>query len=455
MTLPSTMEASLLQFASCFTQPSFQTFCVIVTGWLLAHGRRVVTRIVRAGDGLEVKSFSCYHRFFSQARWSPDAIGRVILAWVLKFIPRNAPIIVAVDDTLNRKTGRHIWAAGMHHDPLLSTARRAFFSFGHNFVVLSIQVRFPFAPHKVWSLPILIRLYRGKQKKGQPRGERKAIGQAPPSEYRTRPQLASEMIALLASWLPERAIHVVGDSEYAGQSISRRLPPNVHLTSRMVMNAALYDLPPKHPQNRRGAPRKKGRRLDSPVQLAASTKVPWTKTKVTLYDRRVRVWYKTCVALWYNSAGARPLRIVVVRDPSGRRKDDCFFSTDPSLSPTAILELFALRWPLEVAFYNAKQFLGLEDPQNRTPKAVQRTAPLALYLHDLVILWFAEHGRFDAQAYRRTHPWYTRKETPSFADMLACLKTASLRATISRYGAPTPHSAKNLRPLFQALEAAA
>lgn len=455
MTLPSTMEASLLQFASCFTQPSFQTFGVIVTGWLLAHGRRVVTRILRAGDGLEVKSFSCYHRFFSQARWSPDEIGRVLLGWILKFIPPNAPLVVAVDDTLNRKTGRHIWAAGMHHDPLLSTARRAFFSFGHNFVVLSIQVRFPFAPRKVWSLPLLIRLYRGKQKKGKPGGERKAIGQAPPSEYRTRPQLASEMIALLASWLPERTLHVVGDSEYAGQSISRRLPPNVHLTSRMVMNAALYDLPPKHQKNRRGAPRKKGKRLESPVQLAASKNVPWTKTKVTLYGRRVRVWYKTCVALWYNSAGPRPLCIVVVRDPSGRRKDDCFFSTDLSLSPTAILQRFAWRWPLEVAFYNAKQFLGLEDPQNRTPKAVQRTAPLALYLHDLVILWFAEHGRFDAQAYRRTHPWYLQKQTPSFADMLACLRTASLRASISRYCAQTPHSAKNLRPLFQALEAAA
>jgi hypothetical protein len=223
----------------------------------------------------------------------------------------------------------------------------------------------------------------------------------------------------------------------------------------MVMNAALYDLPPKHQKNRRAAPRKKGRRLDSPAQLAASQKVRWTKTKVTLYGRRVRVGYKTCVALWYNSAGARPLRIVVVRDPSGRRKEDCFFSTDLSLSPQAILEWFALRWPLEVAFYNAKQFLGLEDPQNRTPKAVQRTAPLALYLHDLVILWFAEHGHFDAQAYRRTHPWYVHKRTPSFADLLAGLKTAGLRASLSRYGAQKPHSAKKLLPLFQALEAAA
>ena len=121
----------------------------------------------------------------------------------------------------------------------------------------------------------------------------------------------------------------------------------------------------------------------------------------------------------------------------------------------AILELFAERWPLEVAFYNAKQFLGLEEPQNRTPQAVQRTAPIALYLHTLVILWFAKHGRFNAEAYRRLHPWYTQKRTPSFADMLANLKRASLRESISRYPGQKPPSAKRLRILFQASEIAA
>ena len=458
MTLTSTMDASIQQFASCFTKPSFQTFRVIVAGWLLGWGRRTVTHLLLAGEGLKIKTFSCYHRFFSQARWTVDALGRVMLSMVLTLIPEDAPIVVAVDDTLTRKTGKCIWAAGMHHDPLLSTGKRKFFSFGHNWVVLSVQLRFAFAPDKVWSLPILMRLYRRKQKKrppGRPRGERKAIGQAPPSEYRTRPQLASEMIALWASWMPQRTIHVVGDSEYAGKTISRHLPNNVHLTSRMVMNAALYDQPPKRRTGERGAPRKKGKRLPSPAELAKSNNVRWTRTKVTLYDRRVRVWYKTCTALWYNSAGTRLLRIVVVHDPSGRRKDDCFFTTDLSLSATAILERFAMRWPLEVAFYNTKQFLGLEDPQNRTPRAVQRTAPLALYLHTLVILWFAKHGRFDLEAYRRGHPWYRQKRTPSFADMLVCLRTESVRESISGYPGQKPPSAKKLLLLFQAFQEAA
>jgi hypothetical protein len=341
---------------------------------------------------------------------------------------------------------------------LRSTARRAAFSFGHNWVVLSVQLRLPFAPGKTWSLPILMRLYRRKRKKckpGRPRGERKAIGQATPAEYRTRPQLAREMIALLASWLPGRTIHVVGDSEYAGKSISRHLPDNVHLTSRMVMNAALYDQPPKRRKSQRGAPRKKGKRLGSPTELAKSRSSRWKKITVNIYGKRVRVWYKTCVALWYNSAGGRPLRIVVVRDPSGRRKDDCFFTTNLDLSPKAILGLFAMRWPLEVTFYNAKQCLGLEDPQNRTPAAVKRTAPLALYLYTLTILWFAEHGSFNLAAYRKAHPWYRQKQTPSFADILTCLRAASLDKSISDAPGHKMASKKIPQSLIKPLERAA
>ncbi len=458
MILPSTMDALIQQFSSCFTKPTFQTFCIIAAGWLLGQGRRTVTHVLLAGDGLSRKTFSCYHRFFSQARWSVDEIGHIVLQLVLKFIPPDAPIVIAVDDTLNRKTGKRIWAAGMHHDPLRSTARRAAFSFGHNWVVLSVQLRLPFAPDKTWSLPILMRLYRRKQKKrrpGRPRGERKAIGQATPAEYRTRPQLAVEMIALMASWLPDRTIHVVGDSEYAGKSISRHLPDNAYLTSRMVMNAALYEQPPKRRKGQRGAPRKKGKRLPSPTELAKSRSSRWKKITVNIYSKRVRVWYKTCVALWYNSAGARPLRIVVVRDPSGQRKDDCFFTTDLSLSPRAILQLFAMRWPLEVTFYNAKQCLGLEDPQNRTPKAVKRTAPLALYLYTLTILWFAEHGSFNLAAYRKAHPWYRQKQTPSFADILACLRAASLSESISDAPSNKAASKKILLSLLEPLERAA
>jgi len=62
MNLTSTMDASIQPFVSCFTKPTFQTFRVIVAGWLLGSGRRTVTHILLAGDGLKLKTFSCYTR---------------------------------------------------------------------------------------------------------------------------------------------------------------------------------------------------------------------------------------------------------------------------------------------------------------------------------------------------------------------------------------------------------
>src|SRR5437588_9274674 len=132
----------------------------------------------------------------------------------------------------------------MHHVPLRSHLIRPCFSFGHNFVVLSFQVALPFAPNKYWACPILVRLYRKRQTNQRAPGkggklERKQTGQATAKQYRTRPKLALEMIQMVASWIPDRLLRVLGDSEYAGQSISRHLPPNAKLISRMNMKAAL------------------------------------------------------------------------------------------------------------------------------------------------------------------------------------------------------------------------
>src|ERR1700681_4033136 len=178
----------------------------------------------------------------------------------------------------------------MHHDPLRSSPKRPFFSFGHSWVVFSLHVSFPFAPGKVWALTVLVRLYRKRKKptlapgrNGKP--EKKQTGQATEKQYRTRPQLALEMIQTVARWLGPRKRRVLGDSEYAGGSISRQLPGNTELISRMTMNAALYELPPLQTAGR-GRRRKKGRRLSNPSQIAQDPQCSWIKTTVYLYGHK-------------------------------------------------------------------------------------------------------------------------------------------------------------------------
>jgi DDE superfamily endonuclease/Archaeal putative transposase ISC1217 len=447
----------LLAFQPCFTRPGFSSFWALTCAWILCSGRRSLTRVIQSGELGRFKHFCSFHRFFSQARWNLDDLGLCIFQLLLPFC--SEVLTGAVDDTLARKSGRHIWGAAMHHDPLRSTQKRPFFSFGHSWVVLSLHVSFPFAPQKTWALPVLVRLYRKRKnpklapgRNGKP--EKKQTGQATDKQYRTRPQLALEMIQVVARWLGPRKLRVLGDSEYAGGSISRHLPSNTELISRMTMNAALYELPP-HQATGRGRRRKKGARLSNPLQMAQDSRRRWTQTTACLYGRTVKVWYQAIDALWYSSAGSRLLRIVVVRDPGGRRRDDCFFSTDLALTPQQILETFALRWPLEVCFRDVKQFLGFEDPQNRVSRATQRTAPLIFYIYDLLLLWHATSGHLFASQSAIERPWFKRKTSVSFEDILRNLRQATWQEKI--FGDPTldAHTRKILQPLAEWVKAAA
>jgi hypothetical protein len=143
------------------------------------------------------------------------------------------------------------------------------------------------------------------------------------------------------------------------------------------------------------------------------------------------------------------LRIVVVRDPRGRRRDDCFFSTDLTLRPTQIMELFSLRWPLEVCFRDVKQFLGFEDPQNRVSNATQRTAPLTFYIYDLVLLWYAQSGHQQANQPLLPRRWYRQKVSVSFEDILRTLRYATWQERVFDDPALDPHARKILQPFIE------
>src|SRR5262245_7183074 len=164
--LPSTMVGLLVAFEPCFTAPSHRTFSLLVAGWIHCPGRRTVTAVAVAAGGVEQHHISVFHRFFSRARWSLDALGRVVFRLALCWVPADQPLTILVDDTLARKTGKGISLATMHHDPLLSTARKPFCSFGHVWVVLALWVPLPMGGSRGFALPLLFRLYVGSKRGG-------------------------------------------------------------------------------------------------------------------------------------------------------------------------------------------------------------------------------------------------------------------------------------------------
>jgi hypothetical protein len=107
----------------------------------------------------------------------------------------------------------------------------------------------------------------------------------------------------------------------------------------------------------------------------------------------------------------------------GKRPDQMFYSTRLDWSAPMILSKYAARWSIEVTFEGSKQLLGLEDPANRVPAAVRRTAPMALVLYSLIVAWFHKTGHKHVRFPDR--PWYRHKHEPSFADMLTTLRRRS------------------------------
>jgi hypothetical protein len=209
-------------------------------------------------------------------------------------------------------------------------------------------------------------------------------------------------------WWPPRD----NDSEdeparYGGKSILSHLPSNVHLISHVHPKGALYGRAPIKKEGSKGAPRKKGARLPGMAQWAKDPAQPWTRHKFNQFGLHATLAVKTIKALYYKAGGDCELTIVLVHDLDGKRPDQMFYCTKLNWSARQILTAYSYRWAIECTFENCKQLLGLEDPANRLPKAVEGTAPFALMLYSLIVVWFHKTGHQFVQFPNR--PWYSRK----------------------------------------------
>ena len=428
----------LQEFRPVFSRPSFRLFVHLVSGWALSCRHRYITECIftsgHVGDG----HWSRYHRFFSHAAWCLDTLCRFLARLLVATFVPTGTILLAGDDTLCRKRGLTLYGAGMHHDPLISSRALKLVSWGHDWVVLALIVPLPrWATTKVFALSLGFRLYKNRQ--GLTKGKKKPIpggkskGQRSKGaarkkrpvdpNHRTRPELLVELLTLFASWFPDREILVSADSAYGGKSVLQKLPPNVHLISHAHPKAALYAPAPPPSPHQKGRKRKKGARLPGMAEWAEDALRPWETLEFDQFGLHATLQVKVMEALYYKAGKDRLLKLVLTRDTTGKRPDALFYCTLLAWDARTILSTYAGRWALEVTFESSKQFLGLEDPANRLPKAVKRTAPMALVLHSLVVLWF-ERGGWQLLSFPE-RPWYQKKKEPSFADMLTALRRQS------------------------------
>lgn len=431
--LPESLLRCLALFENCFTAPSYERFVTLMRGWIICVSKRTVTGVMRAAGVVGEREHSGFHRFFSRARWEPDALGLALLRLVMLLVDREACVTLALDDTLARHTGKHIAAAGMHRDPLLSCQGRPFWHFGHNWIVLAVVIDFP-RWKKCFSLPVLARLYRTEKinvKIGRP--------------HRKLTELAYDLLELVSTNFPKRRFVVVADNNYVNRSVVRPLPANIDLVGRGRMDAALYEAAPVY--SGRGRPRVRGAKVASPKDR----RVKWKELTVSIYGRESKVQIRMFDAVWYVVSYRRTLRFVVVRGWPGHDNDDVIVSTDLELNASDIIVAYCKRWSLEETFGWVKSRLGFEDPHNRTERAVERTAPMALWAYSITIVWYMGWARGRAALPTRAAPWYREKLAPSFADMLATLRRSCWTLWLSDQARHERLDQKQLEPLLDAV----
>lgn len=429
-------------FRPAFSAPTFANFRFLMLAWLKC-GQAKISRMLRlAGQmaGLfpkhrgQPKHFSAFYKFFSQAKWSLDGLGRILSrAFEARLGDR---VVILVDDTVFRRTGPRILGAGVHYDPLSSTysgkqGRQTRFCFGLKFVVVAIFVPSGWMRCGGIAIPLFFRLYRSPKTCSE-------------EEHTKFTVLAVELIRVLEELWGDKQLVVCGDRDYSCQTVLHGIDAGTEMVGRLPMDARLCD-PDFEQTPGPGRPRKWGYGLPKPKELAADTSHPWRRVWLYIYGGQVTLWVKTMQAQWKRAPAERTLTVVVTRDPKGRIDDACFFRTRAGCSVEEVLIPASLRWTIESCFRDTKQHLRLEDVQNgfargaeradttqpgpqpepgRKPKASRRTIPVGMLAYGVVVLWYLDHGKplMDIQWARYLAPWYAHKHTISFGDMLQAFR---------------------------------
>ncbi len=412
--LPSEYLTLILAFAPIFSKRIWTRVQVLLVGAILTPNQRTVAAALRIMGLSQDQHFQNYHRILNRAVWSSCELSRVLLGLlVATFVPAG-PVILGLDDTIERRRGTKIKAKGIYRDPVRSSHSHYVKASGLRWLSLMLLVPIPWA-HRVWALPFLTALapserYYAERTRG----------------HKTLTDWGRQLLLQARRWLPTRRVVVVADSSFAVISLLWRmtqLPNPICMITRFRLDASLYAPAPQRKPGQNGRPRKKGDRVPKLEKVLVDQRTRWTTVIIRNWygERRRRIEIVSGTAVWFHGGlPALPIRWVLIRDPKGKFKSQALLCTDLKVKPKQIVEWFVLRWQLEVTLHEVRTHLGVETQRQWSDQAIVRTTPALLGLFSLITLLAHRSARRGKLPVRQS-AWYT-KESATFSDALAVVR---------------------------------
>ena len=418
-TISSGLTKVIVGFSDLFSKRAWPMVQVLLTGAIVTVGPRTVTAVLRVMGLSQEKQFQKYHRVLNRVKWSTLAASRRLLGLLIEAFVPEGPLLMALDDTIERRRGAKIAARGIYRDPVRSSHSHFVKASGLRWLCLMLVAPIPWAK-RCWALPFCsvlsfsARYYLERKRRPVKLTER-----------------ARQLLLMVKRWLPERVIVVVADSSFAALELLASVRRKLCVVTRLRLDAALYDPAPSRAPGARGRSRLKGGRQPTLKARLESGDTVWRSVTLSHWygqgDKAVEI--ATGSAVWYSSGlPVVPLRWVLVRDPQNTFKAQAFLCTDEAVEPEQILAWFVRRWQIEVTFEEARAHLGMETQRQWSAPAIARTTPAILALYSIVTL--AAKYLLEQQPMAIRHAAWYAKDTATFSDTIALVRRSIWGAQI-------------------------
>ena len=415
--MPARFTTVILAFAPLFVHRSWRHARVLLVGAILAPGRRTVASVLRITGRSCERGFVNYHRVLNRAAWCPRAGAKILLGLLVAAFAPDGPLVLAADDTIERRRGKRITAKGIYRDPVRSSDAHFVKASGLRWMSLMLLAPVPWAG-RVWALPFLTALVPS-ERACRERGRR----------HKTVLDVGRQLVLQARRWLPGRDLVLVGDSSFSALLfLDAMRRARLTAITRLRLDAALYEPAPPRPPGTIGRPRKKGARLPTLFDLLADESTSWQALVVQGWygagERAIEI--TSAMAVWrHGGLPVVPIRWVLIRDPEHRFAPQALLCTDLARDPAQIVAWFVRRWSVEVTFQEARAHLGVETQRQWSDQAIARTTPCLLALFSIVTLLATRLAARERRQVTVT-AWYV-KPRPTFSDALAVVRRALWR----------------------------
>lgn len=399
---------------------------------LLTPEKSTITNLL-CTSGQQHQDWTADYRLYSHDRIDQNKLFTSILDNILAQLPEDQPLVVSLDDTITRKTGKHIHGAGWKRDPLGP-------AFQTNLVCaqryLQLSASYPLGGGQARSIPIDIHHCPSpiKPKANASETEKQQYREALKQQNLNHQTL--HRLKHLRNITPDqRRIILTGDGSYTNKTILNNLPANTIYIGRTRKDLSLHHHPEPETNAPKGRPSSYGKQAPTPEELRQDPDTPWQTIRAHAAGKHHDFRIKTLDKLLWTKTGAKtPLRLIVIAPLGYRltkshkllyRQPAYLLCTDNDIPLQELLQSYLWRWGIEVNFREEKTLIGTGQAQVRTASSTQHVPAITVAAYALLWLSALKNIRQQNLICLEQPKWRKAKtpdELPSTGELIRLLR---------------------------------